>query len=110
MLERERPLLHKFVRATLKGHLFFGQRQEETLTRIQKVLRIDDREVARETYLDELRRYNPGGGFEPDKMKQVIERVRQTRKMERKVEVPEVFDLNIARDVENELKKAGWKP
>jgi ABC-type nitrate/sulfonate/bicarbonate transport system substrate-binding protein len=110
MLERERPLLHRFVRATLKGHFFFGQRQEETLTMIQKVLRIDDRKAARETYVDELRRYNPGGGFEPEKMKQVVERVRQTRKMERKVEVSEVFDLNIARDVENELKKTGWKP
>jgi NitT/TauT family transport system substrate-binding protein len=110
MAEKERPLLRQFLRATLKGHLFFGQRQEDTLTMIQKVLRIDDRKAARETYADELRRYNPGGGFERDKMKQVIERVRDTRKMERKVEIPEVFDLSIAAEVESELKKAGWKP
>jgi hypothetical protein len=43
-------------------------------------------------------------------MTKVIERVRETRKMERKVEISEVFDLSIAADVEAELKKAGWKP
>jgi NitT/TauT family transport system substrate-binding protein len=109
-IANEKAILRNFLRATLKGHLFFGQRQEETLTMIQKVLRIDDRKVARETFVDELRRYNPGGGFEQANMRKVIDRVRETRKMERKVEVAEVFDLGIAADVEAELKKAGWKP
>jgi NitT/TauT family transport system substrate-binding protein len=110
MLTNEKPVVRAFVRATLKGHLFFGQRREETLNIIQKVLRIDDRKVARETFEDELRRYNPGGGFEPADMRKVIERVRETRKMERKVDIPEVFDLSIAADLEAELKKTGWKP
>jgi hypothetical protein len=43
-------------------------------------------------------------------MTKVIERVRETRKMERKVEISEVFDLSIAAEVEAELKKAGRKP
>jgi hypothetical protein len=77
---------------------------------IQKVLRIDDRKTARETYEDEMRRYNPGGGFEQGNMRKVIDRAREARKMERKVEIPEVFDLSLAADVEGELKKAGWKP
>lgn len=110
MLANEKPLVRGFIRATLKGHLFFGQRPEETLNVIQKVLRLDDRKVARETFDDEMRRYNPGGGFEPASMRKVIERVRETRKMERKVELTDAFDLSIAADVEAELKKAGWKP
>ena len=57
-----------------------------------------------------MRRYNPGGQFEESNMRKVIDRVRETRKMERKVEVAEVFDLGIAADVEAELKKTGWKP
>ena len=57
-----------------------------------------------------MRRYNPGGGFEQNNMRKVIERARETRKMERKVEIQEVFDLSMAADVEAELKKAGWKP
>ena len=110
MIANENAVLRNFLRATLKGHLFFGQRQEETLTTIQKTLRIDDRKAARETFVDELRRYNPGGGFEQANMKKVIDRVRETRKLERKIEIAEVFDLGIAADVEAELKKAGWKP
>jgi NitT/TauT family transport system substrate-binding protein len=110
LLSNEKTVARSLLRATLKGHLFFGQRQEETLTMIQKVLRIDDRKVARETYDDEMRRYNPGGGFEQANMRKVIDRVRETRKMERKVEIAEVFDLGIAADVEAELKKAGWQP
>jgi NitT/TauT family transport system substrate-binding protein len=110
MLANEKPLVRGFIRATLRGHLFFGQRQEETLNIIQKVLRIDDRKVARETYEDELRRYNPGGGFEPGNMRKVIDRARDTRKMERKVELADAFDLSIAAEVEAELKKVGWKP
>src|SRR5262245_21460091 len=110
MIANENAVLRNFLRATLKGHLFFGQRQEETLTMIQKTLRIDDRKVARETFVDELRRYNPGGGFEQANMKKVIDRVRETRKLERKIEIAEVFDLGIASDVEAELKKTAWKP
>jgi ABC-type nitrate/sulfonate/bicarbonate transport system substrate-binding protein len=110
MLAGERNVTRSFLRALLKAHLFFGQRPEETLTAMQKVLRIDDRKVARETYEDELRRYNPGGGFEPNDMRKVIDRAREARKLERKVEVQDVFDLSIAGDVAAELKKSGWKP
>ena len=110
MLGGEKNATRAFLRALLKGHWFYGQRHEESLNIIQKILRIDDRKVARETFEDELRRYNPGGGFEPGNMRKVIERVRETRKMERKVEIPEAFDLSLAAEVEAELKKAGWKP
>lgn len=110
MLANEKQIVRSFVRATYKAHLFFGQKPEETLNVIQKVLRIDDRKTARETYEDEMRRYNPGGGFEQSNMRKVIDRAREARKMERKVEIPEVFDLSLAADVEAELKKAGWKP
>lgn len=110
MLTNEKAVARSFVRATLKGHLFFGQKPEETLTVIQKVLRIDDRKAARETYEDEMRRYNPGGGFEPANMRKVIDRAREARKMERKVEIPDVFDLSMAAELDASLKKQGWKP
>jgi NitT/TauT family transport system substrate-binding protein len=110
LLNSDKALARSLLRATLKGHLFQGRRPEDTLTLIQKTLRIDDRAVARETYEDEMRRYNPGGGFEQNGMKKVIDRVRDTRKMERKVEIKEVFDLSIAAATEAELRKSGWKP
>jgi ABC-type nitrate/sulfonate/bicarbonate transport system substrate-binding protein len=110
LLNNDKVLVRSLLRGLLKGHLFYGQKPEETLNVIRKVLRIDDRKAARETYEDEMRRYNPGGGFEQANMRKVIDRVRETRKLERKVEISEVFDLSMAADVEAELKKAGWKP
>jgi NitT/TauT family transport system substrate-binding protein len=110
MLSGEKALVRSLLQAMLKGHIFFGQKKEETLTAIQKTLRIDDRKVARETYEDEMRRYNPGGGFEPSNIKKVIDRTRETRKMERKVEIQDVFDLSMAAELDVGLKKTGWKP
>ena len=110
MLSGEKALVRSLLQAMLKGHIFFGQKKEETLTAIQKTLRIDDRKVARETYEDEMRRYNPGGGFEPSNIKKVIDRARETRKMERKVEIQDVFDLSMAAELDAGLKKTGWKP
>ena len=60
LLGNEKAIARSLLRATLKGHLFFGQKPEETLNVIQKVLRIDDRKVARETYEDEMRRVRRG--------------------------------------------------
>ena len=110
MLSGEKALVRSLLQAMLKGHIIFGQKKEETLTAIQKTLRIDDRKVARETYEDEMRRYNPGGGFEPSNMKKVIDRAREARKMERKVEIQDVFDLSMAAELDAALKKTGWKP
>lgn len=110
LLNSDKASARSLLRGLIKGHLFYGQKPEETLNIIQKVLRIDDRKAARETYEDEMRRYNPGGGFEQANMRKVIDRVRESRKMERKVEISDVFDLSMAADVEAELKKAGWKP
>ena len=43
-------------------------------------------------------------------MKKVIDRARETRKMERKVEIQDVFDLSMAAELDAALKKTGWKP
>jgi len=66
--------------SSLERASVFGQKPGETLNVIQKVLRIDDRKTARETYEDEMRRYNPGGGFEQSNMRKVIDRAREARK------------------------------
>ena len=110
LMAKEKPLIQGFLRAMTKGHLFFGQKHEETLTLIQKLMRISDRKAAKENYEDEMRRYNPGGGFESKDMRKVIDRAREARKMDRKVEIPDVFDLSLAVEAWESLKKSGWQP
>lgn len=110
MMANEPGTVRGLLRAVLKGHLFYGQKPEETITVIQKFLRIEDRKAARETYEDEMRRYNPGGGFEQSGMRKIIDRARDTRKIDHKVDIQNVFDLSMAVAVEADLKKSGWKP
>ena len=89
-----------------RGGFPFDLGGEAFLRPFCEFLRIDDRKAARETYEDEMRRYNPGGGFEPGSMRKVIDRARDTRKMERKVEIQDVFDLSMAAEVEVMCKLA----
>jgi hypothetical protein len=43
-------------------------------------------------------------------MRKVVERSREMLKVQNKVELSEIFDLSIVREVEAELKKIKWEP
>ena len=110
LLGNEKMIARSLLRATLKGHLLFGQKPEDTLDVIRRYCVSTIAKWREETYEDEIRRYNPGGGFEQSNMKKVIDRPRDTRKTERKVEIQDVFDLSMAAELDGGLKKMGWKP
>jgi len=109
-LAREPAMVRGFLRATLKGHLFFGQKPEQTVALMQKLLRMPDVKLAKENYEDEMTRYNPGGKFSEEARKRVIQRARESRNVARPVAEKEIFDFSIAAQVEEELKRQGWKP
>jgi hypothetical protein len=70
-------------------------------------LPIHNRKFTWETFEYELRRDNPGGQFEPANGREVIERARETRKITRKVKIPEVLDLSVVTEGSVVLKKMG---
>jgi hypothetical protein len=76
----------------------------------QKVQRIDNQGVAKQVYEDDMLRHNPGGGLEEAAMRKVVERSREMLKVQRKVELNEIFDLSMAKEAEAELKKTKWEP
>jgi NitT/TauT family transport system substrate-binding protein len=110
ILKKQNQAVRGLLRGTIKGHLFFEQKPEETVALMQKLLRIDDTKQTRLFYEDEKRRSNSGGGFPEASMKRVIERAIESRKISRKVATNDVFNLGIAAEVEQEIKKSGWKP
>jgi hypothetical protein len=57
-----------------------------------------------------MQRHNPGGQLEEPSMKRVVERAKEMLKVQRNVELNEVFDLSLAREAEADLKKAKWEP
>lgn len=110
LLSRERPMLRSLLRAIEKGHLFYGQNPTVAIELIRKVQRIESRAVAKQIYDDDMLRHNPGGGLEEPGMKRVLERANEMLKVQRTIELNEIFDLSMAKEVETELKKIKWKP
>ena len=109
-LARDRPMVVAFLRAVMKAHLFFKNKPEQAIAVMRKTLRIADERQAVQIYKDDLRRYNPGGRFDDAYLSRVTERVREDRNVSRQVEIKDLFDFSIARDVETELRKSRWNP
>jgi hypothetical protein len=103
-------MLRWFLRAVIKGHLYYGNYPSQGIALTQKVQRIDSQAMAKQIYDDDMLRHNPGGGLEEAAMRKVVERSREMLKVPRKVELAEIFDLNMAKEAEAELKKAKWEP
>ncbi|MET0502986.1 MAG: ABC transporter substrate-binding protein, partial [Candidatus Binatia bacterium] len=110
LLARDRAMLRGFLRGVLKGHLYYGHYPVQAVAITQKVQRIDNQGVAKQVYEDDMLRHNPGGGLEEAAMRKVVERSREMLKVQRKVELNEIFDLSMAKEAEAELKKTKWEP
>ena len=110
LVARDRAMLRAFLRAVIKGHLYYGQYPAQAIALTQKVQRIDNPAVAKQIYDDDMRRHNPGGELEEAAMRKVVERSREMLKVQRKVELNEIFDLSMAKEADVELKKAKWEP
>jgi NitT/TauT family transport system substrate-binding protein len=110
LLARERPMIRSFLRALIKGHHYYGKHPDQAIKLTQKVHRIDNYQTAKQIYDDDMLRHNPGGGLDEAAMRRVVERSREMMKVQQKVDLKDIFDLSIAREIEAELKKANWQP
>ena len=95
-------MLRSLLWAIKKGHLYYGQNATAAVALIQKFQRIENHETAKQIYDDDILRHNPGGGLEDTAMRKVLERYREMLKVERKVELSEIFDLSMAKEAEAE--------
>lgn len=109
-LTRDRPMVTGFVRAIMKGHMFFRQKPEQAVAIMQRALRIENKQLATQLHKDELRRHNIGGRFDDAYLRRVIDRAREDDGVKREIEIKELFDFSIAKDVEEELKRTQWNP
>ena len=110
LLSRERPMLRSFIKAVVKGHIYYGHYPAQAIALAQKVQRIASQSMAKQVYEDDMLRHNPGGGLDEAAMRKVVERSREMLKVQNKVELTEIFDLSMAKEVDAELKKSKWEP
>jgi ABC-type nitrate/sulfonate/bicarbonate transport system substrate-binding protein len=110
LVAKERPMLRAFIEAITKGHIWYGHHPAQAIALTQKIQRISDPIIAKQIYDDDMLRQNPGGGMDEAAQRKVVERARDMFKVQHKVELSEIFDLSIAREVDAELKKTKWEP
>ena len=103
-------MLRAFIKAVTKGHIWYGRHPAQAIALTQKAQRITDPNIAKQIYDDDMLRQNPGGGMDEAAQRKVVERAREMFKVQHKVELSEIFDLSIAREVDAELKKSKWEP
>jgi ABC-type nitrate/sulfonate/bicarbonate transport system substrate-binding protein len=99
-----------FIRAGLKGMIFFLSKREAALKYMMDALRLTDRELANKIY-DIDSKLILRDGFSSDKILQsMIEDMKKATKVQREIKTADVFDLSFVRKASEELKASGWKP
>jgi NitT/TauT family transport system substrate-binding protein len=96
-----------FIRAGLKGMIFFLSKREEALKYMMDGLRLTDRELAGKIY-DIDTKLILRQGFSSDKILQsMIEDMKKATKVQREIKTADVFDLSFVRKANEELKASG---
>jgi len=100
----------KFVRATLKGHLFYRARRQESISLITKRLNVKDRELASNIYDFHRPTVTPDGTVPSGVIREVIEERMKAGQVARRINLEEVFDFSFVRRANSDLNAAGWRP
>ncbi len=99
-----------FIRAGLKGMIFFVSKREPAIKYMMDALRLKDRELANTIY-DIDSKLILREGFSSDKILQsMIEDMKKATKVQRDIKTGDVFDLSFVRKANEDLKASGWKP
>jgi ABC-type nitrate/sulfonate/bicarbonate transport system substrate-binding protein len=102
--------IFRFIRASLKGLNFFVSKREPAIKYMTEALRLKDRELINAIY-DIQSKLVLRDGFTDDKVLQsMIDEMKKTTKVQREINVSDVFDLTFVKKANDELKNSGWKP
>jgi ABC-type nitrate/sulfonate/bicarbonate transport system substrate-binding protein len=99
-----------FIRAGLKGMIFFLSKREPAIKYMMDTLRLKDRELANTIY-DIDSKLILREGFSSDKILQsMIEDMKKATKVQRDIKTGDIFDLSFVRKANEDLQASGWKP
>lgn len=100
----------RFVRASLKGLNFFLSKREPSIGYVGEILRLKDREMAGTIYDLESQVMLREALTDDKILRQFIEDMKKTTKVNREIKVSDIFDFTLVRKANEELKASGWRP
>jgi NitT/TauT family transport system substrate-binding protein len=100
----------RFVRASLKGHLFYRVKRQESVALMMEKLKLTDHAIAQQVYDFHNALTTPDGTIPSSLARTVIDDRRHFAKVSRPINPDEIFDFTFARRAMSDLKAAGWQP
>ncbi len=107
---KERPkLVAGFIKATLKGIRRFRQDREGSIAAIVKFSGVD-RRLATRVYDDLIGTFTPNGAVDTETQKNDLAIIRQVAGTNETIPIARAYDFSFAKDADQQLKQAGWRP
>jgi NitT/TauT family transport system substrate-binding protein len=109
-LARQGDFVRRFMRATMKGNLYYLAHRQEGITAIMEFTRHKDRDLMARVYDEHLKTIARDGTI-PERLQQiVIERSKRLTGVTRDVKPEEIFDFSHIRKAQAEVMQSGWTP
>ena len=109
LLQSDRPLVEKFLRATLKGFLYSRDNRAGTIPIVSRLLNIKD-DVAARTYDLYRSAMTPTGTINRTLQKRYLEDITGRMQLKEAPSPEKIFDYSMADKINVELAASGWKP
>jgi NitT/TauT family transport system substrate-binding protein len=106
MLKEKPDLVRRFLRATVRGLLWFRTNEKEAVGRMAEGFKIS-RDDALGIYKATLKSYTQDGTMSRETQEKIINFQRKQLKVEKEIAPENVYDFTMLRAINDELKKAG---
>jgi ABC-type nitrate/sulfonate/bicarbonate transport system substrate-binding protein len=103
-LAQNPDLIHRFLRGTMRGFLWFKSNEQEVVNRMAKAMKVTDLEAA-EVYRAARQVSSPDGTISRSLQEKMIAFQKRALKIERDLTPENVYDFSIIRSVKAELAK-----
>ncbi|HEX6894028.1 MAG TPA: hypothetical protein VF146_02075, partial [Bryobacteraceae bacterium] len=102
-------LVEKFVRGTVKGHLYARNNRAGTIAILARALKINE-DLAARTYDAALPGMVADGSIGEETQRRVIDDARKSLGIKEAISPEKVFRFSTVHKINAELKAQGWKP
>jgi ABC-type nitrate/sulfonate/bicarbonate transport system substrate-binding protein len=109
-LNQSSQRLGQFVRASLKGLVFFLTRRDAAITYIMNLMNYQNRQLAAAIYDSDTQVMLRSGRTDEKLLRQLIDDTIKRTKINRAIQVSDIFDFGLVERADQTLRVNGWKP
>lgn len=109
-IQKNREIVLRFVKAALKGHLFYRAKRADAIKILMRRLKLDDPQIGEQSYDFHVPTTTPDGTASMQFLQQVIDDRRKASHIQKPISASDIFDFTYVKQAMSELQAAGWRP